>query len=374
VLAISGLHMGLVMGFFFSLTRRFCALIPPLAARCNSQKIAAPLTIAVGWLYLALSDWGIPAQRALIMGSMMMLALLLDRRAISLRNLSIAATAILLWNPVAVLSISFQLSFAAVLSLIVWFEAQSITQSEPAHPSWKPSWLRALQTIIISTTWATIATTPLVIDTFQRINVHAFWTNLVAIPLTSLWLMPVGFLATVSTLWGGQAWLFWVWEQGLQLLIWIATTAASMAWGIRILPIPHPSFITFTTIGFVWFFLWTSHRIRWLGMVSVIAGVMCLGIGSHRPDGYVFYTPSKPVIGWVQEGALQIRQPHRYAQYATQQWALEHGISTIEYASSPYPDWIKPYLRPYAKTGIDFCWKHSKAAQPTRPPHTWLPF
>jgi competence protein ComEC len=359
------------MGFVFWILRRFCACIPSIANFYNSQKIVAPLTFGVGLIYLALSGWGIPAQRALIMGGLILLAILCNRSALSLRNLSIAATLILLWNPLAVGSISFQLSFAAVLSLIVLYEHQ--TSSDPKRKFTKSRWLRALHSILMSTTWATLATTPLIIDTFQRVSLHAFWTNLIAIPFTSFWIMPLGFLATVSTLWGGSSFLFKLWEWGLQGLVWIAVEASQMTCGIWVLPIPHPAWISVMTVGMLWFFLWRAFSIRWWGGVLTILGIGGLLIRSHLPDCYVFYTPSRPVVGVVQNSELWIYNRHKWANYATDQWALEQGLS-IRLATHPIPKWIQDRLDPSFREGIRFGWKTDPNLLLCQRTHFFLPF
>src|SRR5688572_4927891 len=101
ILSISGLHMALVAGFVFAILRGGLALIPILALRHPIKKWAAGGTLVVSTIYLLLSGADIAAQRSFIMLAVMMVAILLDRRALSIRNIAIAALVVLLLTPEA---------------------------------------------------------------------------------------------------------------------------------------------------------------------------------------------------------------------------------------------------------------------------------
>lgn len=122
ILAISGLHMALVVGAVFGGLRGLLALSPTLALYRPIKKWAAICALGAAAFYLLLSGGSIATQRSFIMVTVMLLAVLLDRRAFSVRNVAIAATIVLLITPEAVLTASFQMSFAATLALIAGFE------------------------------------------------------------------------------------------------------------------------------------------------------------------------------------------------------------------------------------------------------------
>jgi competence protein ComEC len=113
-LSISGLHMSMLAGLMFFFVRFFMALIPALSLRYNSKKVAAVLAFVVSTVYLLVSGAEVPTQRAYIMTFMVLLAVIFERQAISMRILAIAALIILIISPQALVNISFQLSFAAV--------------------------------------------------------------------------------------------------------------------------------------------------------------------------------------------------------------------------------------------------------------------
>jgi competence protein ComEC len=123
ILAISGMHMVIMAGTWFWLVRG--------AWRCfrrwrfdTRSAWAAVAALFGAAFYLALSGGAVPTIRAWIMMSIMLLAILLDRPAISMRNVALAALIILAWTPEILFSPSFQMSFAAVVGLIAVYERQ----------------------------------------------------------------------------------------------------------------------------------------------------------------------------------------------------------------------------------------------------------
>ncbi|MDJ0639402.1 MAG: ComEC/Rec2 family competence protein, partial [Paracoccaceae bacterium] len=118
LLAISGLHMGLLTGFVFA-ARRFCfALLPVLALRWPAKKLAALVALGAGAVYLALSGGNVATERAFIMVAVMFLAVLVDHRAVTLRAVAVAAMIVLTLKPEALYGPGFQMSFAATTALV----------------------------------------------------------------------------------------------------------------------------------------------------------------------------------------------------------------------------------------------------------------
>ncbi|MGV6847237.1 MAG: ComEC/Rec2 family competence protein, partial [Marinibacterium sp.] len=118
LLAISGLHMGLLAGVVFAGLRLGLLLIPAFALRVPVRKIAAIGALAAAAAYLALSGGSIATERAFIMVAVALIALLVDRRALSLRAVAAAALIVLALRPEALLSPGFQMSFAATTALV----------------------------------------------------------------------------------------------------------------------------------------------------------------------------------------------------------------------------------------------------------------
>ena len=122
-LSISGLHMSMLAGFMFLLVRSIIAAIPPLALRVDSKKISAIIAVILSAIYLAISGGAIPTQRAFIMTFIVLLGIMFSRQAISMRTISWAAIIVLLITPQALIGASFQMSFAAVVALIAFYES-----------------------------------------------------------------------------------------------------------------------------------------------------------------------------------------------------------------------------------------------------------
>ena len=197
ILAISGLHMSIVVGIFFFLSRLLLCTYPPIATNHNTKKISAIISLCGAFIYLSINGANIPAQRAFIMSSVILCAILIDRIAINMRNVALAALMILLLSPESLDSPSFQLSFSAVIALVATYEK--------LHPYLNTLNVRISQNIfsiiakpfiyfsgiITSSVIATIATAPFTIFTFNQVSITALASNLIAIPLISFAIIPL---------------------------------------------------------------------------------------------------------------------------------------------------------------------------------------
>src|SRR5271155_1562694 len=122
LLAIAGLHLGLVGAFVFFAVRGGLALIPSIALRYPIKKIAAGAALVVLTCYLLISGAAIPTERAFVMNGIVFAAILIDRLRISMRICAIAAAVVLVLDPASLVGVSFQMSFGAVVALIAVYE------------------------------------------------------------------------------------------------------------------------------------------------------------------------------------------------------------------------------------------------------------
>ena len=175
LLAISGLHIGLVAGILLVGIRTILALIPILALRYPIKKWAAFLAISGAFGYAILAGATVPTQRAFVMVSLVLLAVILDRQGISMRLVAIAAGVILVFRPESLVGASFQLSFAAVIALIAGYEYWSERRIGAAREIrnrrgiWRP--LTYLFGIASTTVIATLATSPFAVYHFNQVAV-----------------------------------------------------------------------------------------------------------------------------------------------------------------------------------------------------------
>ena len=122
VLAISGLHMSLFAGSVFAILRLLAAAWPWLVQSYDVRRISAGVAIIAAIAYLIISGVSFATQRAFMMIVIVFLAMLLGRAGLTLRNLSTAGIVIILVQPAAVVQAGFQMSFAAVMALIAYYE------------------------------------------------------------------------------------------------------------------------------------------------------------------------------------------------------------------------------------------------------------
>ncbi|WP_431269731.1 ComEC/Rec2 family competence protein [Dankookia sp. P2] len=195
LLGVSGLHIAIVMGLSFGLLRWLLALLPWVALRLSGKAIAALGALTVGGLYLLVTGCAVPMQRSFAMAALATLALLTGRRALSLRAWALAAAAVLLLQPAAVLGASFQMSFAAVLALIAGWDALRPHLPKPGRGAWRQRLALAACGVLATSVLAGAATTPFGLHHFGRLQLYGVAANALAVPLTSALVMPAGMAA-----------------------------------------------------------------------------------------------------------------------------------------------------------------------------------
>jgi len=285
ILSISGLHMVIMAGAVFFCIRLGLAAIPAIALRHPIKKWAAAGAMAGALGYLLISGAAFATVRSYIMISIMFLAVMLDRPAIALRNVALAALAILLVWPESLFDPGFQMSFAAVMALVSAYEWLRGREDEQAvrRPRWA---LRAgvlfLGGIVLSTLVASLAVAPFGIYHFHNTQQFAILANLLAIPICNLVVMPAALAALVALPFGLEAAPLWVMGLGIEAMVWCAQTVAAMPGAVGRMPaIPTYAFVLMV-VGGLWFGLWHT-RWRLLGIAPIVAGLVLAPTG-RRPD------------------------------------------------------------------------------------------
>ena len=198
ILSISGLHIVFVVALVMGLVRYGIALVPPLALRIDAKKIAAVLALMAALFYTALAGAPVPAQRACAMAGFALLAILLDRTALSLRLVAWSAVIVLAVAPESLTGASFQMSFAAVVALIAAWEAAAgwrrrlHERADRARHRWLWRLGAAIAASLATTLIASIATGAFAAYHFNRLSLLGVVANLLGVPLTGFWIMPWG--------------------------------------------------------------------------------------------------------------------------------------------------------------------------------------
>ncbi|MGA1613674.1 MAG: ComEC/Rec2 family competence protein [Lutimaribacter sp.] len=258
LLAISGLHMGLLAGFVFATIRGGLALCPPLALRLPARKIAAVFAMAAGAFYLALSGGNVATERAFSMVAVMLCAVLLDRRALSLRSVAVAALVVLALRPEALAGPGFQMSFAATTALVVVFGW--LSQHRPNSGWMAQKWLRLALGVLVSSGIAGLATAPLGAAHFNQIAHYGLLANLAAVPLMGALIMPAAVIGICLMPFGLDGVPLWVMGQGLAWVLFVADTVAAWPGATSGVPTPPPAVLPMMALGALWAVLW---RGRW---------------------------------------------------------------------------------------------------------------
>ena len=187
LLAISGLHMGFFCFGIYGVCRYLMSFFPNISQRYPIHKSAAFLSILSASFYLVISGAPTSAVRAWMMASAVMIAVILDARILTVRNLAIVLVVMLLINPANIFSISFQLSAIATFFIIGLFEALK-------PYALKRQFLSTIWQTMIASIAASIATLPFIAWYFQIITPWGVIANLVAVPFTGFVIMPVGII------------------------------------------------------------------------------------------------------------------------------------------------------------------------------------
>jgi competence protein ComEC len=299
--------MTMVAGTAFGLARFALALIPWLALRVPVHKPAAVAGFVVCGGYFLLAGATVPTQRSFLMISAALLAVLADRNPFSLRVLAWAATAVLAMRPEALLGASFQLSFAAVLALMAVYEAVRLRQGsgeddrQEAVAGALARCARYVLGVAATTVIAGAATAPFTAYHFQNVTTYGVLANLVAVPLTTFWVMPAGLLGLALMPLGLDAPAFALMGAGVDGMLWIARLVAGLPGASLSLPQWPGATLGLVAPGGLWLALW-RHRWRLLGLAPLAAaGIVALlarppdllvdhtlGMAARRlPDGQV---------------------------------------------------------------------------------------
>lgn len=237
VLAISGLHVGMVAASSFAAAQWFLACIPLVLKLAWVRKGAALASLGPVLGYGILAGLSPSTQRAMIMVSVFLIGLWVGRRHDWLNTLALAALIILVVYPPALLSISFQLSFAAVLAIIaganLWKREKKGKGKKGGadRPFFKKMGHRLLAFVWVSA-MAILGTLPLVIHYFNQVSVVGVFTNMVVVPLVGMVVLPAGLIGalalTVSLDLCVICWQIAAW--GMELIRWTVQYTASWPW------------------------------------------------------------------------------------------------------------------------------------------------
>lgn len=240
ILSISGLHIGLAAGVVLFALRFLLAAAGTVSLRFPVKKWAAAVAILAAAAYMVVAGMDVPAQRSFIMTAIVLIAVMVDRLAITLRLVAIAAAIILLIEPESLAAPGFGMSFASVTALVAGFEAIRTPLSRwRAQAGVFGRLVLAAGGIVLSGVLATLATAPFGIAHFGQFSAYGILANLLAVPLTGFVVMPLIVLAAVLMPFGGEGPVLyllgqaigWIDALALEISLWPGAKLAVPAMG-----------------------------------------------------------------------------------------------------------------------------------------------
>ena len=344
LLAISGLHFSLVAALLFGGLRAVLAAVPFVALRYPIKKWAAAGAFAGALAYLLISGASIPTQRAFLMLSVVLLAVMLDRAAISMRLVAIAAATVLLIAPESLLGASFQMSFAAVVALVAFYEAVSdrLARLRGGGAGFPRRIAFYALGVGLTTLIAGLATGPFAIYHFNRFAVFGIVANLLAVPVTGLWIMPCAIVAFLLMPFGLEFVALEAMGWGIAAVVAVAETVSSWPSAVLLVPSMPAAFLVLATGGGLWLCLWRG-RFRALGSIAIAAALLT-GLRERPPDILIGLDP----------GAFAVRMEDGLAiAPGTRRFTREYWLRSAGFAEpAEWPDGRAGTGSPLACDGI----------------------
>jgi len=328
LLSISGLHIGLVAGLMFVALRMGLCLIPRFGVSPYVKKTAAMVGLLAAFFYLLLAGAPVPTQRAFLMTGVVLLAVLVDRRGISLRLVMLAAGLLILLTPEVVVSPSFQLSFAAVIALVAFYEsvyARFFVAED--MPSRVARFFKYFMAIALTSLVAEAATTPFSVYHFNQLTLYNMLANVVVMPLVVAWVMPTLILSMLLLPLGASvaAPVLTLCGIGVQWIIDISLEIQSWPHALTIIPSPPAWGVLVMVAGGLWLCLW-QKRWRLLGIPVILAGFLSV-LSLQRPD--VLVTNNGKLMAIITEEGMALSSRRR-EKFAADVWAGRLGFKVKE--------------------------------------------
>jgi competence protein ComEC len=323
VLAIAGLHMALVgLGLFWTV-RAVLALWPRVALTQSIKKWAALAALAGAAFYLVISGAATPALRAFTMLVMMLLAILFDRPALSMRSLGFAAAILLFAAPESLIEPGFQMSFAAVASLIAvaeWEQRRAAARPPAPMPAFAHL-RRYLRGIAVTSFVGSVATMPYAAFHFDRATHYAVLGNLLAMPIMGFVTMPMAALSVVLMPLRLDMVPLHVMGWGIAAMLTVGRFVSHLPGAVTAVAAWPVLALALISIGGLWVVIWRS-AFRWLGMAPALAGIVLILL-ARPPD--IFVARDGQTVA-IRSGDGRLHFVRRIAdEYSASEWLKRDG-------------------------------------------------
>jgi competence protein ComEC len=336
ILSISGLHMTLVAGGVFWVVRAFLALFPFLALHYPIKKWAAVAALIVGLIYMLLADSGSATERSYIMIAGMFFAMLVDRPAVSLRNLAISALLILIVTPEESMGPSFQMSFLACLGLAAFFEWWNRRPVDVKQLAASRSWrfISHLSKVAAGSVLTTLVAGGLssiaAAYHFGRMAPYGTIANGLSLPVVSLVVMPAALTSALVMPFGLEGWPLKIMELGLRATMWISDLVSSWPGANVLIAKPALSSVIIMVLGAAVLCIGVG-RFRLIGVVAMLAGMLTSQM-AERPQILIEERASNVAV--LDGQGHYVFADAKKGKFAGEKWLQGNGeITTVDAAA-----------------------------------------
>lgn len=314
ILAISGLHMALITSLIFGVVRLFGAFSGSFSAQHDVKKIAAITALLGAVTYLALSGSAISAQRAFLMASVFLIAILFNRAALTMRNVAISALVILSVQPSAILTPGFQMSFMAVIALVAVYRRDGVfarLKRRFATRGVATGLLLGTLGLLLTSIVAGVATSPFAVHHFYQTAVYGVLGNLAAMPIVGLVVMPMGVLALMLMPFGLEEAPLFLMDIGLQYVVSISYWVSQIEGAVFVYGQQSALATLFISLGLLSVcLLRTRVKFYLAGILSVLA---VLAVFGHTSDPLLLISPNGKMVADIQTDGLNFQSSSRNA-------------------------------------------------------------
>jgi competence protein ComEC len=324
LLAVAGLHIGIVMGWTLAFFRLGFAASEHASLHWPTKKLAALAALLAGGGYMVLTGMHVPIMRSFAMACLYTVAVLAGRHAVSLRGLALGATVLMLIAPQEVPGVSFQMSFSAVLALISGYEVLRPALHRLSGHGWRHRFALHLAALALTSALAGTASAPFAAYHFGRIQVYFILANMIAVPLTAMWVMPAGLIGLLLLPFGLDWLAFVPMGWGAQAVLFVARTTAALP--AATFDVPHMPIwgLAITSLGMAWIGLWRS-RLR-------LAGAPLLALGLLSPvltrPADVLVSSDARLIGFRVDSAVYLQSMTGASKFTRDAW-LQYWANTV---------------------------------------------
>jgi competence protein ComEC len=338
LLAISGLHMGIIILIGYITVFSVLRLVTPLALRCDTPFFAKIGGLVCAFIYTIFSGASVPTLRAMIMASCLIGSLAFLRKANLLESLTVSGIIILVFWPLSLYSASFLLSFTAVLGIT------AIYSRFERYPKW-------ILTMLIPV-GATVFTLPVVLYLFGFVSPYGIVSNLVCVPFFSIAIMPIGILGLLFTPISEPvaSFLYSICIDGIGFILTVSNAVGML----KPVATPWIIWIFVSYVGLVMAFFARQSKLKTIIVTSICIVVLVIPFVAHKirvskPLCFDFISVGQGDSALVTKGSysMLIDAGGSFSGFDTGRFVvgpylLQRGISRIDLVviTHPHPDHI----------------------------------